>query len=79
MASDLRIESGQRIRERREQLGLSLNEAARRADVPAPYYWRIEHGEVGSQGPGDDVRMRIAAALKSQVHDLWIYPQRKAS
>lgn len=79
--SSLRVEWGQRLRERREELGLSLNEVARRAGTAEPYYRRIERGEIGGGGPSDALRMRIAAALGVRVEDIWVYPnpERKAS
>lgn len=75
MPSNLRIEWGQRLRHRREQLGLSLCEVARRAGTGEPYYRRIERGEIGTRGPSDDMRMRIAAALSVRVEDVWSYPE----
>lgn len=71
----LRVQWGQRLRERREELRLSRHEVARRVGTSEPYYRRIERGEIGAQGPSDEMRMRIAGALGCRVEDVWTYPE----
>lgn len=51
---------GATFRERREELGLSRAELARRALVDAGTLWRVETG----RGSSDLTRRRIAAALE---------------
>jgi transcriptional regulator with XRE-family HTH domain len=51
---------GQRIRERRLELGITLREFARRVEVSAPYLTDLE---AGRRHPGPEVLARIAAAL----------------
>lgn len=81
MPIDLRTTAGERLRDRREELGLSQGEVARRAATDKAYYRRIELGEIGGRGPGDDMKTRIAAALDVNVGDVWSYPdtRREAS
>jgi len=76
---NLRAEWGHRLQERREQAGLSIGEIARKVGTDKSAYRRIELGEVGSRGTGDDLKMRIAAALACRVEDIWTYPARAAS
>lgn len=71
---DLRAEWGRRLQERREKAGLSIGAMARKVDVDKSAYRRIELGEVGSRGTGDDLKMRIATALDCRVEDIWAYP-----
>lgn len=79
MTQNLATEWGRRLRELREERGLSLGEVARKAGTDKAWYSRIERGEVGARGPGDDMKMAIAAALGVQVSDIWSYPEVKAS
>jgi transcriptional regulator with XRE-family HTH domain len=51
---------GQRIRERRLELGITLREFARRVGVSAPYLTDLE---AGRRHPGPEVLVRIAEAL----------------
>lgn len=70
---------GERLRQRRETLGLSLAEVARRVGTDRAYYTRIERGEIGGRGVGDDVRIRIATALDVRVEDIWAYPDTRST
>lgn len=67
----LRAEWGARIRAAREARGLTVAKLARRADVDQGNLSRIERGV---QGVSDDMRMRISAALETEVADLFCYP-----
>lgn len=60
MSQDTDIPIGLRIKQRRQQLGLSLREVARRADVSASFLSQVERGE--SNTSLDSLR-RIAEAL----------------
>lgn len=74
MTSNLRIAWGQRLRDLREEQGLSIGEMARRVGTDKAWYSRIEKGDIGARGPGDEMKMRIAAALGVRVEDIWSYP-----
>lgn len=74
MATDvhaLRASWGAQLRARRLECGLSLREAARQADISAPYLLALERGEYG---PSDDIRLRLATTLATTVGDLFPYP-----
>jgi len=58
---------GQRIRQRRERLGLGVRELARRADISPSYVTRLEHA---THRPGADIAERLAHALETTVGDL---------
>ncbi|MCY0876891.1 MAG: helix-turn-helix transcriptional regulator [Firmicutes bacterium] len=58
----------ERVKERRTQAGLSVQELARRAKVSASYIYAIESGARGSH---IDKITRIAQALGASVSDLW--------
>jgi transcriptional regulator with XRE-family HTH domain len=58
---------GERIRERRLELGITLREFARRVDVSAPYLTDLE---AGRRNPGPEVLARIAGALQLPAADL---------
>lgn len=62
---------GERIRELRKAQGLSTNRLARLADIDPSHLWQAENGRAGV---GDELRMRIAAALGVRVEEIWIYP-----
>lgn len=74
MTANLSIAWGQRIKRARNECGLSQRALAARADIDKGYYARIEAGQLGSRGVGDEVRMRLARALGRQVNDLFPYP-----
>ncbi|WP_235657997.1 helix-turn-helix domain-containing protein [Mycobacteroides abscessus] len=57
------------LRLRRESLGLSANEVARRANIYPSTYWRIETGQVPK--PDTDSLLTIAAALDIPTADLF--------
>lgn len=59
---------GQRVKERRLSLGLTVQELAGRARVSASYIYAIEAGVRGSHV---DKLARIAKALETTLLDLW--------
>lgn len=72
MAHDnLDQEWGGAIRKLRQEHGWSLFQLGARADTDPGLLSRIERGLVR---PGDERRMRIAAALDVRVEDIWSYP-----
>src|SRR4030088_2534643 len=58
---------GERIRERRLELGITLREFARRVEVSAPYLTDLE---AGRRHPGPEGLQRIAAGLGLASADL---------
>lgn len=58
---------GQRIRERRLQLRLTLRELARRCEVSAPYVTDLE---AGRRHPSPEILARIASELDLPVSEL---------
>lgn len=56
------------LKERRTEIGLSQFDAAVRADVSLTHWGMMERGE---SKPGLDVARRVAAALESNIDDLW--------
>jgi len=62
------IKLGKLLRSRREALGLSLREAARRADVDKGTISHIEQGHI--RNPGADILMAIAQVLRMPMSDL---------
>jgi transcriptional regulator with XRE-family HTH domain len=60
---------GGSIRHRRRQLGLTLGEAARAAEMSKPYLSLIENGRLENP-PSDGVMRRIAAVLDVPAADL---------
>lgn len=73
-SSTLRAEWGRRLRRMRKDRGLSQTAIAAKAGVDSSWYARIERGEVGGRGIGDEMRIRIAAAFGERVEDLFPYP-----
>lgn len=59
---------GQRVKERRLMLGLSVQELAKRARVSASYIYAIEAGVRGSHV---DKIARIAQALNTNLLEIW--------
>lgn len=72
MPTELQVEWGQRLREVREQHGLTGSELAKAAGVTRQHIQRIE---VGITSTSDAVRIKIAAVLGVQVTDIWSYPE----
>jgi transcriptional regulator with XRE-family HTH domain len=70
-SNDLNARWGRRLTEAREALDLSIRELARRTDLHTSHLARFERGEAGL---GDDARIRVAAEIGQQVHDLFPYP-----
>jgi transcriptional regulator with XRE-family HTH domain len=60
---------GPRIKERREEAGLSLSALAQKADVSKGYLWSLEKGKTEAR-PSGDTLYRIAAALGTTMSDL---------
>ncbi|HET6154523.1 MAG TPA: XRE family transcriptional regulator [Marmoricola sp.] len=63
-AKGLATAMGARLRERRNELGLSLSEAARRAEVSASYLTAVENG---TSTPSLPVLSRVAHALEITI------------
>ncbi len=63
------VKLGKLLRSRRETLGLSLREAARRANVDKGTVSHIEQGHI--RNPGADVLMAIAQVLRMPMGDLF--------
>src|SRR5258706_4528465 len=64
---------GERIRELRERLDLSLRELARAVDVSAAFMSDVE---LGRRYPSDALLIRIAKKLQASVEDLKKYDRR---
>lgn len=79
MATDLHTTWGKRLRARRKALGLSQMVVATRAKTDKGYYARLERGVIGARGPSDDMRMRLAKALETEVTEIFVYPQLQAN
>src|SRR5258708_7478994 len=62
------VASGERIKLRRAEKGLSLAELARRADISKGYLHSIESGETRS--PSAEILFRIATELGTTIADL---------
>ena len=58
---------GQRIRESREELDLSLREFAKRLSCSPPFISDVEHGR---RFPSGDMLLKMARVLKLDVEDL---------
>lgn len=67
---------GQRIRDRRAEVGMSLRDLAGRLGIDAGHLSRIERGMIGV---GDSLRLRIADVLDSSPDDLWSYTMRESA
>lgn len=70
-SNDLNDQWGSRLTKAREALGLSIRELARRTEIHTSHLARFERGEAGL---GDEARIRVAAEIGQQVHDLFPYP-----
>lgn len=64
-----RVADGGRVRARRNALGFTLRQTAELADVAESVVCRIE---LGQYTPRDAVKVALAAALASEVTDLWV-------
>jgi transcriptional regulator with XRE-family HTH domain len=58
---------GERIRERRKELAISLREFAKKIDCSAPFISDVEHGR---RFPSEEVLKHIARALKLKLKEL---------
>lgn len=65
---------GQKLRELRDKLDLSLRECASQIGVSAPFLSDIE---LGRRMPSDDVLIRMAKVLKIDLTDLRQYDMRE--
>lgn len=70
--NELQTHWGQRLQAARQRAGLSLSEAARRAEIDKG---QLSRAEAGSVGLGDDARIRIALVYECPVNDLFPYPE----
>src|SRR5581483_1708802 len=64
----------QRIRTRREQAGMSLDELAVKAGLSKTYIWELEKDESGEKKPSADVLLRLATALSTTIGELMGLP-----
>lgn len=71
MANELNVTWGQKLREVRERLGITVLELSREAEVSPNFIYMLE---TGKSGASDEMRMKIAKALAVQVEDIWSYP-----
>lgn len=62
---------GERLRDRRQELGLDQIALAKAADTTQSTVSRIERG---AGAPSDALKYRLAAALKTSVKELFPYP-----
>ncbi len=62
---------GERVRERRHDCGLKLRELAELCDVSEGTMSRVELGKLP---PNDDLKWKIAGALRVRMDRLWAWP-----
>lgn len=67
--ADKPLRVGQRIKERREELGWSLSKLSHEANVGKGYLWSLEKGETDAR-PSGKTLYRIAEALGVTMSDL---------
>jgi len=68
-------EHHQRIRRKRLELGMSVEDLARAADVSAPYLYMIESSQDKSRKiPTEEIALRLARALRddARLYELWL-------
>jgi transcriptional regulator with XRE-family HTH domain len=63
-----------RLKEFREQAGLSLDELADLAKMSKGYIWELEQDEEGKKKPSAEILMRLANALSVTLADLLALP-----
>jgi transcriptional regulator with XRE-family HTH domain len=61
---------GQRIKHRREELGLSLSQLAEKAGVAKSYLWELENDAAKAPRPSGETLFKLAEALGTTVADL---------
>ena len=71
ITSEWIVESGSRVKARRELMKFHRRELAEMAGTSEPTIIRIE---TGSLNPRDTLRIAIAGVLRCEVADLWPYP-----
>jgi transcriptional regulator with XRE-family HTH domain len=71
-ATPLTVHWGKRIREARQERGLSVNALARMLEIDAGNLSRVERG---LQRLSDDMRVRVAAGVGERVEVLFSYPE----
>lgn len=59
-----------RLRKLRHELGLSLDEVAKKASISKTYLWELERDTSGAKKPSADVLLRIANALSTTLAGL---------
>ena len=69
---DLHAGWGEKVRELREERGLSVRELARRCDVHHTTILRIETGQLC---PHDALKWRLAGVLGERMDVLWAWPR----
>src|ERR1700686_4690619 len=69
-----RVSLAKRLKEFREQAGLSLDQLAERAKMSKGYIWELEQDEEGKKKPSAEILMRLANALSVTLADLLSLP-----
>lgn len=64
------LTTGERVRMRREELGIRPAELARRVGISKGYLWQIEQGAPRKRGVGGDILYRLAVELGTTPGDL---------
>lgn len=59
-----------KLRELRDDKGLSLDDVAKKAKISKTYLWELERDTLGSKKPSADVLLRIANALGTTLAQL---------
>lgn len=72
---ELRRAWGERVRQRRVELGLSQQELAQRAGLSQGLVSKIERGK----GLSDETKYKLADALGERVERLFPYPPRQST
>ena len=69
----------ERIRDRRQKAGLTLDQLAKKAGISKTYLWELESDEAGDKKPSADVLLKIAKALSATLADLMGLPSVKVA
>jgi transcriptional regulator with XRE-family HTH domain len=59
-----------RLRQLRENSGMSLSDVATKAGISKTYLWELERDTTGAKKPSADVLMRLAKSLSTTLADL---------
>jgi transcriptional regulator with XRE-family HTH domain len=64
----------ERLKNARNDAGLTLDQLATEAGISKTYLWELEHDEEGEKRPSADILLRIANALKTTIAELLNQP-----